>query len=315
LAVANYYANTFTDNVTVNIAVGFGEVAGQTLASGALGESLTYFTSTTYSRLTSALKADALTTDDHNSAASLPASDPTGGGHYFLTTANAKALGLYGGSGLDGYVGFSKTAAMDYDASNGVSAGTYDFFGVVAHEFSEIMGRELLTGETLGSTAKSFTALDLFHYVSAGVRTFSGATAGYFSTNGGATHLQSFNTNSHGDFGDWSSTAGADAFDAFSSGGVVNKITAGDLAALDVIGWNRGASTSTTTATTYPASTTVHLAAGQSVAQLYGHAAGGYEPEPNVTAHDASFAENLLSVGRSLQNGHLVSVLDAFYAA
>ncbi len=295
LAVAQYFANAFTDPVTVNIAIGFGEVAGYQLASGALGESLTYLTSTGFKQVISALRRDALTANDASAVKSLPSADPTGGGHYFLTTANAKALGLYSSLGYDGYVGFSSTAPFTYDASHGVAAGTYDFFAVAAHEFSEIMGRQLLAGETLGSTSNTYTALDLFHWAAAGVRALTGAAAGYFSFDGGATHLQSFNTNPGGDFGDWASSAGADAFNAFANSGVVNKITAGDLTALDVIGWNLGASGSSASSA-YPAGTNVHLSAAN-----------------QVTAHEAGLADALLNVGRALHDPSLVADLSAFY--
>ena len=52
----------------------------------------------------------------------------------------SKALGLAGPSAtLDGYVGFSSPGGIfDYDnRCNGVSAGTYDFYAVVAHEVSK----------------------------------------------------------------------------------------------------------------------------------------------------------------------------------
>jgi hypothetical protein len=287
LAVAQLYASTFADPVTLNIAVGYGEVAGQNLMANALGQSLTYFTSTSYGQLASALKLDASTAGDATAVQTLPASDPTGAGAYWVTTALGKALGLYAGFGVDGYVGFSSTAHFTYDATPGVAAGTYDFFGVAAHEFSEVMGRQLLTGGTLGGLSPSYTALDLFHYASAGVRDLVGTTPGYFSIDGGTTHLQSFNTNATGDYGDWASSAGADAFNAFASSGVVNKITNGDLTALDVIGWDLGAAASSP-ATPYPSGTLVHLASLQDPAS---------------------------SVGHGLYNTNLVSELSAYYGA
>jgi hypothetical protein len=293
LAVANFYASTFTDPVTVNIAVGYGEVNNQRLLSGALGESLTYLTKTSYSQLTSALQADASTTADVTAVGTLPATDPTGTGNYWLTTANAKALGLYAGIGLDGYVGFSSSAHYTYDASHGVAAGTYDFFGVVAHEFSEVMGRQMLTGGTLGGLTPSYTALDLFHYAGAGVRALTGTTPGYFSIDGGATPLHSFNTNPGGDFGDWASSGGADAFNAYSSSGVVNKISAADLTALDVIGWGQGA----TTTSSFPTGTQAHLGAA--------HA--------DVVAHDAGESLAQFSVGHGLYDANLVGDLSTFY--
>ena len=71
------------------------------------------------------------------------------------------------------------------------------------------------------------------------MRDFSAATTGYFSTNGGATNLGTFNTIAGGDAGDWSSTVTSDPFDAFASSGVLEKSpSANDLTEMDAIGWN-----------------------------------------------------------------------------
>ena len=70
-----------------------------------------------------------------------PASAPLGGA-YYLTLADATALGLLSGSTiLDGYVGFSDAVSWAYNDSDGVPAGDYDLYGVIAHEISEVMGR------------------------------------------------------------------------------------------------------------------------------------------------------------------------------
>jgi hypothetical protein len=139
---------------------------------------------------------------------------------------------------VDGYVGFSSSANIfDYDNSNGVTAGQYDFYGVVAHEISEVMGRQMMSGQPFAGTT-AYEPLDLFHYSSAGQRIFSGTTPGYFSIDGGQTNLDSFNTNSNGDFADWAASAGNDAFLAFSPSGVVNAITATDLKEMDILGWD-----------------------------------------------------------------------------
>jgi hypothetical protein len=42
-AAVSFFQSTFYDPVTVNIAVGYGEVEGQTLDASALGSSITYF--------------------------------------------------------------------------------------------------------------------------------------------------------------------------------------------------------------------------------------------------------------------------------
>jgi hypothetical protein len=229
-AVVSYFEGHFTNPITLNIAVGYGEVDGQALGS-ALGESQYYVDSFSYSQVMNALKADGAT-----GSAILPASDPTNGGTYWLSQADAKALGLLSTTGTDGYVGFSSSYTFSYNDSNGVPAGQYDFFGTVAHEISEVMGRETMNGQSFAGTT-AYAPLDLFHYSSAGVRDFSGSQAGYFSVNGGTTNLHSFNTNPGGDYGDWAST-GPDAFNAFSGSGVVNPVSAADLTEMNVIGWN-----------------------------------------------------------------------------
>lgn len=244
-AVVQYFESHFTDHVAININVGYGEVGGYTLGSGALGESLTYLNSYSYSQIKNALSADAKTADDATAVASLPATSPVNG-TFWTSTAEAKALGLMGASSqVDGFVGFASGNLFDYDSSNGITGGQYDFYGTVAHEISEVMGRSLMTGSTIGNTHNSYDVLDLFHYSANGVRDFVGSTPGYFSVNGGATNLDNFNTNPNGDYGDWASSAGNDSFSAFASPGVVDAISQTDLRELDVLGWDLGSSGST----------------------------------------------------------------------
>ena len=234
-SVVAFFDSTFRDPVTVTIDVGYGEINTQAMNAGSLGQSLTLLNRYSYSQIKSALAADAKSADDSSAVASLPASDPTGG-HYWVAQAEAKALGLASGAGLDGYVGFSSSASFDYDNSNGVTG--YDFYGVVAHELSEVMGRAMLVGRTIGTTTNGYYPMDLLHFSAPGVHSFAGNQAGYFSLDNGATNLDSFNTSSGGDPGDWASSAGSDAFRAFSSSGVVNAITPTDLRLMDAIGWD-----------------------------------------------------------------------------
>jgi hypothetical protein len=258
--VASFFASAFLDPITINISVGYGEVGGKALASGAIGESHIFFNTTSYSQIKSALAADAKSAVDQSAVASLPASDPTGGGHFFISTAEAKALGISNGSGLDGSVGFTANSGLyDFDNSNGVSSGQLDFFGVVAHEVTEIMGRELLVGQTVGSTPNSYVPGDLFHFASAGARTFSGTQAGFFSADNGATNLGNFNTNPGGDFGDWAGSVGADAFLAFAGKGVVLPVSANDIKVMDVLGWDVSSSTPPANTTPPPPADTTPL--------------------------------------------------------
>ena len=233
--VVSYYESHFSNPVTITIDVGYGEIAGQSLVAGALGESETALTSVSYAQLQSALVTNANAIGDTAAAASLPTTSPVAGGQYWLATAEAQALGLSGASaGVNGYVGFGSGYNFAYNDSAGVAAGQYDFFGVAAHEISEVMGRQMLDGD--GATF--YEPLDLFHYSAAGVRDFSGTTAGYFSANGGATNLGSFNTNPGGDFGDWAGSVGANSYLAYSGSGVVNPVTANDLTEMNILGWD-----------------------------------------------------------------------------
>jgi hypothetical protein len=71
----------------------------------------------------------------------------------------------------------------------------------------------------------------------AGIRTFVGTQAGYFSVGAGATNLNNFNTSTGLDFGDWAHSAGSDAFRAAGGSGVVNPVTATDLRKMDILGY------------------------------------------------------------------------------
>ena len=163
-----------------------------------------------------------------------------------MATAEAEALGISGASAsVNGYVGFSSTLNFAYNDSNGVAANQYDFFDVVAHEFSEVMGRQMFDG----GGGNVYEPLDLFHYSAPGVHDFSGTTAGYFSANGGTTNLGSFNTNPNGDFGDWASSVGANSYLAFTGSGAVDPVTANDLTEMNVLGWDPATSGTAPTVT------------------------------------------------------------------
>lgn len=240
LAAVQYLENQFTDAVTVNISIGWGEVNGTSLGSNALGESESYLSSYSYSSLRSAGASDATSADDQSAVASLPSSAPVSG-KFWTTTAEAKALGLSAtnGTSTDGFIGFSSSLPFTFNDSSGVASGTYDFNGVALHEMTEVLGRMLFAGTTVAGYANSYTLLDLLHYAGAGTRDFSASTPGYLSVDGGKTDLGNFNTVSGGDAGDWASSMGYDSFDAFSSSGVVNPVTTNDLREIDAIGWNR----------------------------------------------------------------------------
>ena len=229
-AAVQYLESQFAAPITITIDVGYGEVAGQGLVSGALGESTTSLASFSYAQIKNALSAYATSSGDLSVSANLPANDPTNGGIFEISTAEAKALGLLASSTLDGSVGFSSSLPFDYSL-NSVASGSYYFLGVVEHEITEVMGRISM----LNSNA--FSVLDLFRYSAPGTESFVGAQSAYFSLDGGKSNLDSFNTNPGGDFGDWAASAGNDAFVAFTHAGVVNAFSAADIAVMNTLGY------------------------------------------------------------------------------
>ena len=105
--VVAYYESHFTNPVTITIDVGYGEVGGQALESGALGESETALTSVSYNQLETALTNNANAIGDSAAAASLSATSPVSGATYYMATAEAEALGISGASAnVNGYAGF-----------------------------------------------------------------------------------------------------------------------------------------------------------------------------------------------------------------
>src|ERR1700680_2367162 len=80
--------------------------------------------------------------------------------------------------------------------------------------------------------------MDLFRYPAPGVHRLVGGQSAYFSIDGGQSHLDNFNTNVNGDFGDWASSAGNDSFRAFSNSGVVNAFSQADTREMNVLGYD-----------------------------------------------------------------------------
>ena len=240
--VVNFLDSTFNNPVTINIDVGWGEIAGDSLDANTLGESQENEAPPfSYSQVRGALLAHANSTAAIAAATSLPASDPTGGGTIDTGTADAKALGLLSAnaSSIDGWIGFTSQAnTFTFDPGDRAVFGEYDFVGVALHEITEVMGRDADLGD--GPYFRSYTPLDLFRYLDPGTRDLTTAARfgnQYFSVDGGANDLDNFNTNTKGDLGDWASSAGNDSFLAFSGPSVVQAFTAADLATMEAIGW------------------------------------------------------------------------------
>ncbi len=163
----------------------------------------------------------------------MTATDPTNGlGTWALARPQAKALGFIPDDmSDDGGTTFGAQNAFTF--SGQIATGTSDFQGVAAHEIAEVMGRVGLSGGD-----NMFSLIDNFAYTGAGTKALRGGAANFFSIDNGATLLKQFNDISvnHLDTRDWARGTD-DAFNQFSSGGVVNPVSAVDLQLMDVIGY------------------------------------------------------------------------------
>ena len=63
-AVVAYFESQYTDNISFNLHVGYGEVHGSTMGAGFLGQSYAFYDSFSYSQIKAALSSDATTADD-----------------------------------------------------------------------------------------------------------------------------------------------------------------------------------------------------------------------------------------------------------
>ena len=232
---AQTFEDLYTNSADITITMYWGP--GGPFTSGiSLGRSHFELISTSYSEITNLLRANRTTVADTNSVASLPASDPTGGGPWYMAFAEARALNIsIPFTNEDGEVGFATNVSYTFDPNNRIVAGKFDFIGVAEHELSEVLGRD-----TFGLNGNGFVPYDLFRFTNSGDRSFDrAATNAYFSVDNGVTALRYFYTNaSKGDIQDWLSTANPDAYDAFAPSGHLLPITSVDITALDVLGYN-----------------------------------------------------------------------------
>jgi hypothetical protein len=256
-----YLDSLITNNITVNIDVGWGEVAGQSLPAGNLGEGGAEGMIMSYAQVQSALLAHSNSAADATAYANLPSADISNGAGFFVSETQAKAWGLVSATGteVDGVVGFSSSVAFNFSSTNQSVAGEYNFIGDALHELTHALGRE--SGLNPGSPV---TVMDLFQYASPGVIQTHAGGASYFSINGGATNLGAFDTTS--DLSDWSTTAPNDSFDAYSSAGAAYPVSQTDITLLNVLGFQVAAPISA--AASGPAVTTVTAATDNSAATV-----------------------------------------------
>jgi hypothetical protein len=237
-AAAEVFTTHFSDDININITV------DALPGTSVFGESFPALVSISYADLLTRVTADATTQSDHvavGSGGSMTAFDPTNGtGAWFLTRAQAKALGHIPNDTVDdGGTTFGTGNAFTFTGP--ITAGTYDFQGVAAHEISEVMGRIGLSRGGANPTSKSVSLIDNFSYTGPGTKSLRGGAGNFFSIDNGITLLKLWNDQPANmlDSRDWAGDSD-DAFNQFSGSDVVNPVSAVDLQLMDVIGYDAG---------------------------------------------------------------------------
>lgn len=283
-AAGAYWSSRFQDDITINI-----EIDYPALGAGTLGNADFQTVGISYADVRTALTLDRTSGDDFTAVSSLPA----GTALSFLTNneqtgalqidangtanntildvprANAKALGFYG-TGLDpndavidATINFSSNFSWDFDRSNGISPGTFDFVGVAIHEIGHAMG--FVSGVDVvdfvsfpnGNATYRGTELDPYRVFSVldlyrrGARNGGGldfATGGtgtntpFFSIDGGLTSLGTFATGQFNGDGrqasHWKDNLGLGIMDPTFSYGELGIVKPLDIRSFDVIGYD-----------------------------------------------------------------------------
>jgi hypothetical protein len=264
--VATVFDNLFTNNIKVTINLGWGEVGGQALSAGALGNSLVNYYSNgyTYAQVKAGLTAVGTGANQVSEFAALPTLDPTGGASFTVGTTEGYILGILTAAdvGVDattgfftgGSIGFGSDQQYDFTPNQVPAAGVFSFVGTLEHEVSEVLGRVSFAGGGAGSATNTDAPMDLFRYSAPGVRDLTsipptGYSVAYLSLDGGTTNLDNYNTvAAKGDLGDYADSAVNDSFDYEDSGGDVGYLTTTDIQLMNAIGINTAANPTNTVA-------------------------------------------------------------------
>lgn len=274
---AQRFADLFGNNVTINIDVSF-----TSLGSGVLGSTNSSSSTHLYADVRNSLLLGASSSADRSAtpylasrlsflsneagncttgvgcagldlySRTLDDDDTFDNTRLRVTLGNARALGLIDPNyfGRDAGIAFNSRMRWDFDPTDGISRGAYDFVGIATHEIAHALGVTSGVDFADGMMAYAYrgvdnigwgTTLDLFRYTGLD-RDWTVAGTPCISADGGRSCIGQVSTGVK--FGNgrqashWrSSTTGVLAPTATS--GRLLTLTEADITLLDLIGWSR----------------------------------------------------------------------------
>ncbi len=275
---ANIWSSVLIDPVEINLDVGFSTLAGNILGSTSSSSQNFSYSSIRTALLADSLSIDDqiatsflqagpnlnFLSNNPNATNFFDNNNTTNNQFMSVNTANLKALGLLANNNTsDGSVTFNNTISFDFFSGDGIDPGSYDFVGIAMHEIGHALGfvsgvDTIDTFSGNGPNANqvpSFdpfsinTTLDLFRYSNESLLNglsipdiAVGDRGQYFSIDGGTTPLALFATGRYN--GDnrqashWKDNLGFGLMDPTFSTGEIGQLSAADLLAFDVIGFD-----------------------------------------------------------------------------
>jgi hypothetical protein len=239
-AAVAFFDRTITNNVSLTIHVGYGEVNGAPISAGDTAQGVSSGYDITYAQLLAGLSYAATSVEDQSAVNDLPSTDPTtgSGADFYVPYAQAAVLGFNMAS-TDSYVGLSSGLTYTFDPDNRAVAGQYDAIGALEGAISQDLGRV----EYLGSNSL-WTALDLYRYIPAdngNIHAVDRALTpgpGYFNLGPANSFLQEFNNPLNGgDAANWDPSLQGDAFGTIYPG-MASEVSRLDLLLMNVLGYN-----------------------------------------------------------------------------
>jgi hypothetical protein len=242
-AAAQAWEAALTNPVTITIDIGFRSLGGSILGGASPVEGHVPYTAGLPSiSLLSHLQNDVTDAVQASSVAHLPAS--VASNTVEGTVANLMAVGYSASSfmvdgqplGYAGQIEFNTDMTFQYsrNADGTIAAGTYDFLGIAEHEIGHILGFV----SDVGSDFTYPSILDLDRYATgSNSLSFAVGAAASLSIDGGATDIAGFSDGTSYQTSHWTNGAGLLMQPAIAPGATQN-ITATDLVAMNVIGWD-----------------------------------------------------------------------------